>query len=117
MREEIEIAGIKIAKADWEETPESIQVLVRILSERLSHVEEKFNKNSKNSSKLPSSDGFGNSVSKKGKPAKKRRGAQKAKSKPRPARKLKIWVSQTTPGEGTTEFVVDNPSCVTLGRK
>ena len=59
MESEIEIAGIKIPKSDWEATPESVKVLVIVLSERLEHIEEQLNKNSKNSSKPPSSDGVG----------------------------------------------------------
>lgn len=86
MREEIEIAGIKIAKSDWEATPASIQALVKSLSERVSGIEEKLKKTSKNSSKPPSSDGFGQAVKKKGQPAKRRKAT---KSKPRQARKLK----------------------------
>jgi hypothetical protein len=60
MREEIEIAGIKIPKADWDATPQSVQMLVRVLSERLAQLEEKLGQNSHNSSRPPSSDGFGN---------------------------------------------------------
>ncbi len=63
MNEEIEIAGIQVPKADWEATPASIQALVLVLSERLTQLEEKLNKNSQNSSKPPSTDGFGQSVS------------------------------------------------------
>ena len=69
MSEEIEIAGIKVPKADWEATPASIQALVLVLSERLQQqderirqLEERLNQNSKNSSKPPSSDGFGQSL-------------------------------------------------------
>ncbi|MEA5464902.1 IS66 family transposase [Leptothoe sp. PORK10 BA2] len=72
MNEEIEIAGIKVPKADWDATPPSIQALVLVLSERLDHqserlsqLEEKLNKNSKNSSKPPSTDGFGKTVAEK----------------------------------------------------
>lgn len=60
MCEEIEIAGIKIPKADWDATPLSVQMLVRVLSERLEQLEEKLGQNSQNSSRPPSSDGFGN---------------------------------------------------------
>ena len=62
MEELIEIAGIQVPKADWEATPPSIQALVLALSERLTQIEEKLNKNSRNSSKPPSSDGFEKSV-------------------------------------------------------
>mgnify|MGYP003338224635 CR=1 FL=1 len=41
MSDEIEIAGIKVPRADWEVTPASIQMLVQVLSERLSALEEK----------------------------------------------------------------------------
>lgn len=59
MESEIEIAGIKIPKSDWEATPESIKAVVMVMSERLEHIEEQLKKNSRNSSKPPSSDGFG----------------------------------------------------------
>ena len=41
MSEEIEIAGIKVPKADWDTTPASIQTLVMVLSERLSHLSKR----------------------------------------------------------------------------
>ena len=47
MEELIEIAGIQVPKADWEATPPSIQALVLALSERLTQIEEKLNKNSR----------------------------------------------------------------------
>lgn len=72
MSEEIEIAGIKVPKADWDATPPSIQALVLALSERLNQLEEKLNKNSQNSSKPPSSDGFRKPIA-----SKKRRKNQK----------------------------------------
>ena len=59
MNSEIEIAGIKVPKSDWEATPESIKAVVIVLSERLEQIEEQLKKNSRNSSKPPSSDGFG----------------------------------------------------------
>jgi transposase len=43
MDDEIEIAGIRVPRADWEATPASIQMLVRILSERFLALEEKDN--------------------------------------------------------------------------
>ncbi|MEO1299798.1 MAG: DUF6444 domain-containing protein [Cyanobacteria bacterium J06636_16] len=62
----IEFNGIKLPKADWEVTPPSIRALVLVLSERLrqqderiKQLEERLNQNSQNSSKPPSSDGFG----------------------------------------------------------
>ena len=90
MSEEIEIAGIKVPKADWDATPTSIQALVIVLSERLSQLEEKLNQTSQNSSKPPSTDGFGKSVKGKGKAKKQpRKGTRKDSSQsPRQARKL-----------------------------
>lgn len=95
MNEEIEIAGIKVPKADWEATPPSIRALVLVLSERLKQqderirqLEERLNQNSKNSSKPPSSDGFGQS-SKNRKTVKKRKSQGQSKSSPRRSRKLK----------------------------
>ena len=95
MSEEIEISGIKVPKADWEATPPSIQALVLVLSERLrqqderiQQLEERLNQTSKNSSKPPSSDGFGQSLGtvKKGR---KRRTSGGSKPPPRQARKLR----------------------------
>ena len=90
MSEEIEIAGIKVPKADWDATPASIQALVIVLSERLSQLEEKLNKNSRNSSKPPSADGFGKPAKGKGKAKQPtRKDAQRDSSKsPRQVRKL-----------------------------
>lgn len=82
MNVEIEIAGIKVPKADWDATPPSIQALVLVLSERLKHqserlsqLEEQLRKNSQNSSKPPSTDKFGQAVveQKRGKKPKQRR--------------------------------------------
>ena len=56
MSESIEIAGIEIPKADWEATPASVRAVVKVLSERLAHIEEQLNQNSSNSSRPPSSD-------------------------------------------------------------
>ena len=95
MSEEIEISGIKVPKADWEATPPSIRALVLVLSERLrqqderiQQLEERLNQTSKNSSKPPSSDGFGQSSSKR-KKAQKRASQDRSKPTPRQARKLK----------------------------
>ena len=88
MNEEIEIAGIKVSKADWDATPPSIQALVLVLSERLSQLEEKLNKNSQNSSKPPSTDGFGQSVASKKSRKHQKKCTQPEKS-PRQVRKLK----------------------------
>ena len=86
MSEEKEIAGIKVPKADWDATPVSIQALVLALSERLSALEEKLNQNSQNSSKPPSSDGFGKPS--KGKSQQKPRQRGSPSKQPRQARKL-----------------------------
>lgn len=87
MSDEIEIAGIRVPRADWEATPASIQMLVRVLSERLLTLEEKVNQSSQNSSKPPSTDGFGKGVKAKGK-GKKAPREQSGKTAPREARKL-----------------------------
>lgn len=100
MEELIEIAGVQVSKADWEATPPSIQALVLALSERLTQIEEKLNKNSQNSSKPPSSDGFGKSVE----PARKtkQRASGPRQSAPRQVRKLEPseacdWVEEVKP--------------------
>ncbi len=80
MNEEIEIAGIKVPKADWDATPPSIQALVLVLSDRLSQLEEKLNQNSQNSSKPPSTDGFGKPAA-----SKKRRKKQKPRRPSEPS--------------------------------
>ncbi|MGB3496359.1 MAG: IS66 family transposase [Elainellaceae cyanobacterium] len=87
MSDEIEIAGIQVPRADWEATPASIQMLVRVLSERLMVLEEKVNQSSQNSSKPPSTDGFGKGIKAKGKGKKPPREGS-GKSAPREARKL-----------------------------
>jgi transposase len=95
MSEEIEIAGIQVPKADWDATPPSIRALVLALSERLRQqderirqLEERLNQTSKNSSKPPSSDGFGQ-TSRGQQTGKKRRPLRSSKSSPRQVRKLK----------------------------
>jgi transposase len=101
MSEDIEIAGIQVPKADWEATPPSIRTLVLILSQRLQEqeerikqqderireLEERLNQSSKNSSKPPSSDGFGQSAGNQNK-AKNRKSQSSQKSSPRQVRKL-----------------------------
>jgi transposase len=46
MSEEIEIAGIRVPKADWDITPASIKAVVVVLSERLSAIEEQLKQSS-----------------------------------------------------------------------
>ena len=72
MNQGIELEGVKFPEADWEATPESIKQAVRELvrqllegqgkmeqlSQRVTELEEKQSKNSKNSSQPPSRDGF-----------------------------------------------------------
>ena len=94
MSEDIEIAGIKVPQADWEATPASIHALVLVLSERLQHqderlrqLEERLHKNSQNSSKPPSSDGFAAS-SKPPKKVKQRQPQRTSPPSPRQVRKL-----------------------------
>jgi hypothetical protein len=74
MIEEIDIGGIKVPSTDLESTPESIKQVLRFLLEernqmkaRIDELEERINKNSKNSSSPPSKDGFGASRDKKAK--------------------------------------------------
>ncbi|MEL7503809.1 MAG: DUF6444 domain-containing protein, partial [Cyanobacteria bacterium J06554_6] len=90
MSKEVEIAGIQISQSDWEATPASVKALVNHLvsviaqlegqitplTERVSHLEEQLSKNSKNSSKPPSSDGFGTSIKPQPKSGQRRRGGQ-----------------------------------------
>jgi len=101
MSEEIEIAGIKVPKADWEATPPSIRTLVLVMSqrleeqaaqikqqeERIKELEERLNQSSKNSSKPPSSDGFGQSSNHR-KKAQKRKSVGNRKPSSRQVRKL-----------------------------
>jgi len=87
MSDEIEIAGIRVPKADWEATPASIEMLAGVLSERLLALEEKVNQSSQNSSKPPSTDGFGKRAKEKGKGKKPPR-EQSRTTAPREARKL-----------------------------
>ena len=49
MSDIITIAGIEIPKADWggEATPASVQAVVMVLSERLSHIEEQLKQTSR----------------------------------------------------------------------
>ena len=67
--------GFKFRVADWDATPETVKAVVTVLSERLAYIEEQLNQNSQNSSRPPSSDGFGkqdlSKAQKKRKPKKK----------------------------------------------
>jgi transposase len=76
MSEDLEIVGIKIPSSDWERTPQSVRVVVKILSEKVSEIEERLKKNSKNSSKPSSSNGFGVKANTKKEKGKKARGGQ-----------------------------------------
>ncbi|MCF2970888.1 DUF6444 domain-containing protein [Synechococcus sp. Nb3U1] len=96
---EIEIGGIRLSRADWEATPASVQALVATLlrtiaqqqeqldqlteqfvamsgAGRISHLEEQVRQTSQNSSKPPSSEGFGQAKRPPRKPGKGRRGGQ-----------------------------------------
>ena len=66
MEEIQQLYGIELSASDWENTPIAVQQLVllliaenRELKIRLSLIEEQIKKNSKNSSRPPSGDGFG----------------------------------------------------------
>jgi transposase len=65
MSEEIDLGGIKVSAKDWEATPESIKLVLMLLLEerkqmklKIESLEERLNKNSRNSSIPPSKDGF-----------------------------------------------------------
>lgn len=96
-RSEIEIGGIWLPQEDWEATPASVQALVATLlntiahqqeqlgqlsqqltmmSERVTHLEEQVRQNSQNSSRPPSSEGFGKAKRPQRKSGKGRRGGQ-----------------------------------------
>lgn len=82
MSSEITIAGIVIPSSDWQATPDSVKAAITVLGERVSHVEEQLNQNSQNSSRPPSSDGFGKPESPQAAPKPK----SKPKRKKRPKR-------------------------------
>jgi transposase len=78
MIEEIDLGGIKVPAADWESTPESIKLVLMFLleerkqmKEKIEEMEEKLNKNSRNSSIPPSKNGFATNVKSKVKSKKK----------------------------------------------
>lgn len=95
MSKAVEIEGIRISETDWAATPARVKALVeglvgevehldkqfkqiseqvKALAERVGGLEEKLSKSSKNSSKPPSSEGFGKAV--KPKPGQRQRGGQ-----------------------------------------
>ena len=84
MSEDIEIAGVKIPKSDWEASPASMRLLVTVLSERLAALEEQIKQNSQNSSRPPSSDGFGKQIKEK-----KKGRAPKHEGTPKAARRVR----------------------------
>ena len=89
MIEEIELGGIKVPLRDLETTPESIKQVLKMLLEerkeikqRIEELEEKLNKNSKNSSIPPSKNGFGVKTDNQGKAKKKPLKLTVARQKP-----------------------------------
>jgi transposase len=75
---------MNLTAADWRETPVAVQNLVKVLwtknqelKKRLSLVEEQIKKNSKNSSRPPSTDGWEKKKSEKKSEEKRKRGGQK----------------------------------------
>lgn len=89
MCESIEIAGIEIPNADWEATPTSVRAVVRLLSERLAHIEEQLNQNSSNSSRPPSSDTLAKSKPKNSSKSDSAKDKRKSGSKDRRSRDQK----------------------------
>lgn len=89
MIEEIDRLESEVPAGDWEATPESVRrVLEMLLSERqqmkqkIEELEEKLNKNSKNSSIPPSKSGFGSKKEEKTKHKRKPLTITKRRSKP-----------------------------------
>lgn len=84
--QEIEIGGICLPRADWEATPASVKAAVsallassgqvRELSERVAHLKEQLRQGPDNSSRPPSSEGFGKAKKAKVQKGKRGRGAQ-----------------------------------------
>ena len=108
---EIEIGTEKIAEKDWDATPESVKRAllnlaeqVKQLSERLSVVEEQLNQNSSNSSRPPSSDGFGSAPFKPSSPRQHKR----VQKHPRQVRKLIAVEDCTQVHEAKPEYC---PAC------
>jgi transposase len=114
--ESIEIAGRKVTKADWDATPESVKLVIEdlhgIISEltvRLSNLEEKLNKNSKNSSIPPSKNGFGGG---------KKVEQQKVKKAPKPRIKQETTERKLYPASECKEIYEEKPqACTQCGEK
>jgi transposase len=112
----IEIAGRKVTKTDWNETPESIKLVIedyeRIISAltlRVSNLEEKLNKNSKNSSIPPSKNGFGGG---------KQVGQQKVKKAAKPRIKQETSERKLYPAAECKEIHEEKPpACTECGEK
>lgn len=66
-----------ISAEDWASTPTAVRVLVVTLLEQVAELRERVNRNSRNSSKPPSSDGPGAPPRQKRKPSGRKRGGQK----------------------------------------
>jgi transposase len=66
-----------ISAEDWAATPTAVRVLVVTLLEQVAELRERVNKNSRNSSKPPSSDGPGTPPRQKRKPSGRKRGGGK----------------------------------------
>ncbi|MGB3615226.1 MAG: IS66 family transposase, partial [Elainellaceae cyanobacterium] len=85
-KQEIEIGGICLPRADWEATPASVKAVVSALltssaqvnelSERVAHLEEQLRQGPDNSSRPPSSEGFGKAKKAKAQKGKRGRGGQ-----------------------------------------
>lgn len=77
MEESITIGGIKIPRADWEKTPESVKSLVSNLEQRIAAIEERLGLNASNSSIPPSKQPPQAKAEKKDKGSGRKRGGQK----------------------------------------
>lgn len=115
--ESIEIAGRKIPNCDWDKTPESVKLVIEEyhaivagLTVRVSALEERLNKNSKNSSIPPSKNGFGGAK----KPEEKKNPKKAAKQRSKQERaEQKLY-----PPEECKEIHEEKPfSCSECGEK
>jgi hypothetical protein len=111
----LELGGIAIPQTDWDNTPASVKALVSVLleelsqlrqnnqqmAERLSHLEEQLKQNSSNSSRPPSSDGFGTPKSTASKTSNQKRGGQKG----HPGHSRKLY-----PPEACQDIINHHPS-------